>query len=325
MPPNIHFLGGICILWPILKALSFHITILGSSGAFPAYGRHTSAQLVEIQNRYILVDCGEAVQMQLMKHEVGFHKIHYIFISHLHGDHYLGLMGLIFSMHLHKRVTDLHIFGHQGLDEIITTQLKYAESTPSFKIVFHLLNEDERKIVLDEKSFTVETIPLKHKIRCSGFLFREKPKPRRIDKSTLPNDLRIQQIAALKRGEDILDEEGNMLYSNAALTHPPKRSRSYAYCSDTAYLPTITDQLRGINMLYHEATFLQEDEDKAIATKHTTTKQAATIAQQANVDKLVIGHFSARYRDLSPLLKEAKEIFPDTYLAIEGERFSIPE
>jgi ribonuclease Z len=305
--------------------LSFQITILGSSGAFPAYGRHTSAQLVEIQSRYLLVDCGEAVQMQLMKYDISFHKINYIFISHLHGDHYLGLMGLIFSMHLHKRVTDLHIFGHQGLDEIITTQLKYAESTPSFKIIFHRLNENRREIVLDEKAFTVETIPLHHKIKCSGFLFREKPKPRRIDKGALPVGLLIQQLAALKRGEDILDDNGNILYHNAVLTHPPKRSRSYAYCSDTAHFPPIIEQIDRVNVLYHEATFLQEDEDKALATKHSTAEQAASIALRANVDRLLIGHFSARYKDLAPLLSEARKIFPSTHLAIEGERFSIPD
>ena len=201
--------------------MSFHITILGSSGALPAYGRHPSAQLVEIQSRYFLVDCGEAAQMQLMKYDISLHRINHIFISHLHGDHYLGLMGLMFSMHLHKRVNDLHIYSHRGLDEIITTQLKYSQSAPSFKIIFHRLNEGERKVIYDDDAVTVETIPLYHKIRCSGFLFREKPKPRRIDKENLPPNLMIQQIVGLKHGDDILDESGNVLYRNEALTFPP--------------------------------------------------------------------------------------------------------
>lgn len=305
--------------------MSFKVTILGSSGAMPAYGRHPSAQLVEIQNRYFMVDCGEAAQMQLMRLEVSYHRINHIFISHLHGDHYLGLMGLIFTMHLQRRTNDLHLYSHRGLDEIITTQLRYSQSSPSFKIIFHRLEKDERKIIFEDDAVTIETIPLRHKIRCSGFLFREKPKLKRIDKEKLPAGILIQQIASLKRGEDVLDENGNVKYKNENYTLPARKSRSYAYCSDTAMLPTMVEQIKGIDLLYHEATFASDEESKAHDTQHSTAAQAATIAKMANVSKLLLGHFSARYKDLAPILEEAKPIFPNVQLAQEGDEFTVQE
>lgn len=305
--------------------MSFNVTILGSSGALPAYGRHPSAQLVEIQNRYFLVDCGEAVQMQLMRFQISYQRINHIFISHLHGDHYLGLMGLLFTMHLHRRGADLHIYGHRGLDEIITTQLRYSQSTPSFKIIFHRLEKDVREVIYEDEVMTVETIPLTHKLRCSGFLFREKPKPRRIDKEMLPEGLLIQQIVGLKKGLDVTDEDGNVLYKNDHLTLPPRKSRSYAYCSDTAFNKKIVEQVAKVDLLYHEATFTKDEEQKAIETLHSTAAQAATIASLAGVSKLLLGHFSARYKDPAPILEEALPIFANTQLAIEGEQHSIPE
>ena len=305
------------------QALNFNVTILGSSGAMPAYGRHPSAQLVEIQNRHFLVDCGEGVQMQLMRYQANFHRINHIFISHLHGDHYLGLMGLIFTMHLQRRKNDLHLYSHRGLDEIITTQFQYSRSWPNFKIIFHRLEKDKREIIFEDSVVTVETIPLSHKIRCSGFLFREKPKPKRIDKEKLPPGLRIQQIAGLKNGDDVIDEQGKVLFKNEDLTIPARTSRSYAYCSDTAYSEKIVDQIKKVDLLYHETTFLLEDEAKAKETMHSTTEQAALIARHAAVGKLIVGHFSARYKDLNPVLQQSKQIFSNTALALEGETFSI--
>jgi ribonuclease Z len=305
--------------------LSFTITILGSSGAMPAYGRHPSAQLIEVQNRSFLVDCGESVQMQLMRYHVNFHRINHIFISHLHGDHFLGLMGLIFTMHMQRRVNDLHLYSHRGLDEIITTQLRYTRSWPNFKLVFHRLEKDQREIIFDDDALTVETIPLTHKIRCSGFLFKEKTKPRRIDKVKLPEGLLIQQLASLKKGDDVRDESGRILYKNEDLTLPPRKIRQYAYCSDTAYNERILDQIHRVNLLYHEATFMTDDEAKARETQHSTGKHAATIALKAQAERLIIGHFSARYKELGPLLEEAQKIFTKTLLAIEGETFSIDD
>ncbi|SKC55862.1 ribonuclease Z [Ohtaekwangia koreensis] len=305
--------------------MSFKVTILGSSGALPAYGRHPSAQLVEIQNRYFMVDCGEGAQMQMMRLEISYHRINHIFISHLHGDHYLGLMGLLFTMHLQRRTSDLHLYSHRGLDEIITTQLRYSRSSPSFKIIFHRLEKDERKIIFEDDAVSVETIPLHHKIRCSGFLFREKPKLKRIDKTKLPAGILINQIASLKKGEDIFQENGDILYKNENYTLPPKRSRSYAYCSDTAFQKRIVEQIKNIDLLYHEATFANDEESKANETLHSTAEQAATIAKLANVNKLLLGHFSARYKDLTPILEEAKRIFPNVQLAMEGDEITVQE
>lgn len=305
--------------------MSFNITILGSSGALPAYGRFPSSQLVEIQNRYFLVDCGEGAQMQLMRYQANMHRINHILITHLHGDHYLGLMGLIFTMHLLRRTNDLHLYSHRGLDQIITTQLKYSYSVPSFKIIFHPLEKNERVIIYDDDAMSVETIPLAHKIPCSGFLFREKVKPRRIDKDKLPKGLRIHQLANLKKGHDVIDEGGNVLFRNEELTLPPRRSRSYAYCSDTAFAASIAGQIRDVDILYHEATFGSDEQAKARETQHSTASQAAQMATLAEARKLIIGHFSARYKDLTPLIDEARAIFPHVEAAIEGSIFTIED
>ena len=263
--------------------------------------------------------------MQLMRFQANLHRVNHIFISHLHGDHYLGLMGLIFTMHLLRRTNDLHIYGHSGLDDILTTQLRHSRSAPTFALVFHRLQNNTCDLIFEDNAVTVETIPLRHKIPCSGFLFREKEKPRRIDKSRLPGGLLIRQLAGLKNGNDVVDDDGNVLYHNDELTLPPRRSRSYAYCSDTAYHEDVLDQVSNVDILYHEATFTIEEERKAIETLHSTTAQAATFALRAKARKLLIGHFSARYKDLAPVLEEARSVFPDSELAVEGSVFSIME
>ncbi|GHN02906.1 ribonuclease Z [Cytophagales bacterium WSM2-2] len=303
--------------------MSFSLTILGSSGALPAIGRFPSSQYLTIQNRHFLIDCGEGVQMQMGKFQVSPQKIDHIFISHLHGDHYLGLMPLLFSMHLNKRTNDLHLYSQPGLDEIITLQLKYSKSVLNYRIHFHPFNPSQVRTLFEDEVLTVETIPLIHKLDCAGFLFREKPKPRRVDKDRLVDGLKTQQIASLKTGADILDEKGNLLYRNEDLTLPPRSSLSYAYCSDTAWNEVMIPQITGADLLYHEATFMQEDMDKAIETKHSTTLQAAEIAQRAEVKKLILGHFSARYKDLELVLNEAKTLFENTELAIEGTTFTL--
>ena len=300
---------------------NFCLTILGSSGAVPAYGRFPSCQYLTIQNRHFLIDCGEGAQMQLGRFEIPIHKITHIFISHLHGDHYLGLTGLLFSMHLQKRQADLHLYSPRGLNEIILLHLKYSKSVLSYKIVFHVYNPEERQALMEDDALTVETIPLTHKLACAGFLFKEKTKPRRIDKTKLGPHLLLQHLVMLKKGEDILREDGSILHRNEDFTLDPQPSYSYAYCSDTAYNEKIIEQIRGVALLYHEATFMEEEMGKAIETKHSTAKQAAEIARLSGTKKLLLGHFSARYRDLEPLLAEAVSIFPSTSLAIEGLTF----
>ncbi|MBS1680646.1 MAG: ribonuclease Z [Bacteroidetes bacterium] len=305
--------------------MALSLTILGSSGALPAIGRYPTSQHLVIQNRHFLIDCGEGAQMQLAKLQLSFHKIDHIFISHLHGDHYLGLMPLLFSMHLHKRATDLHLFSPQGLDEMITLHLKHAKSALNYKIVFHPFDPNKIETLIDNEILTVETIPLIHKLECAGFLFREKRKPRRINKEKIIDGLKLQQIASLKTGADIFDEQGNLLYKNESLTLPPRPSLSYAYCSDTALNTQMVEQIKNVDLLYHEATFAHADLAKAVETKHSTASQAAEIARQASVQKMVIGHFSARYNRLDLLLDEARSIFKNTELATEGTTFTLQD
>ncbi|HRW98354.1 MAG TPA: ribonuclease Z [Cyclobacteriaceae bacterium] len=303
--------------------MAFQVTILGSSGALPAYGRFPSSQYLNIHHSHFLIDCGEGVQMQLKKFSVPFHKIDRIFVSHLHGDHYLGLMGLLFSMHLLKRTADLHLYGQRGLDEIITLQLKYSKSSLNFKIIFHHVPFSAPSLLHEDDTVIVHSIPLVHKVPCTGFLFSEKPKPRRIDKDKIDEGMRLQHIALLKQGKDVFNEDGTLLYKNEDYTLDPRPSYSYAYCSDTAYSPELVKQLHGVDLLYHEATFTHEHEDKATETFHSTASQAGRIARDAGVKNLIIGHFSARYKELDTLLKEASAEFPSSHLAIEGETFDL--
>lgn len=303
--------------------MSFQLTILGSSGALPAYGRFPSSQYLNIEKHHILIDCGEGIQTQLKRFSIPTHKIDKIFISHLHGDHYLGLMGLLFSMHLNRRTNNLHLYSQPGLDQIITLQLKYSKSVLNYKLIFHPIPEGNSVCLYEDKSLTVDTIPLKHKVPCTGFLFREKEKPRRIDKDKLPKNILLEHIAQLKSGKDVFNEEGDLLYKNTEYTLPPRPSHSFAYCSDTAYDENIVAQIKGVDLLYHEATFMQEHMDKAVMTLHSTTLQAATIASLAKVKCLLIGHYSARYKELDALQLEAATVFQNTKLAIEGETIDL--
>lgn len=305
--------------------MSFRLKILGSNSAAFAHNRHHTSQVLAVESEYFMIDCGEYTQVQLSRYKIKSSKINHIFISHLHGDHYLGLMGLISTMHLRGRRSELNIYGPKGLDEIITVQLRYSQTTLQFKLNFHLTNTKEPELLLDHPKLTVHTIPLNHRIECAGFLFREKPKPHRINKEKLPKDILLQHIVRLKKGEDVYDEQGQLLYKNSAYTLPPKKSRSYAFCSDTKYKEDILEQIKGVDLLYHEATFLSDREERAAETHHSTARQAAQIARKAEVEMLVIGHFSIRYKDLTPLLKEAREVFKDTMLAIEGETIYVQD
>jgi len=258
-----------------------------------------------------------------MRLQVPYHRIHHIFISHLHGDHYLGLMGLLFTMHLLRREHELHLYAPRGLDEIITLQLKHSKSALRFPLIFHCSEPDKQTLLFEDDALTVESIPLIHKIPCCGFLFREKTKPYRIDKEKLPDGILLQHIVLLKSGKDVFDDRGNLLYKYEDFTLPPHPSFSYAYCSDTAYTEKISGQIHGVDLLYHEATFMEDEKDKADETKHSTARQAALQAKQSQVKKLLIGHFSARYKELLPVLEEAQSIFPETKLAIEGETIDL--
>jgi ribonuclease Z len=301
----------------------FQLTILGSSGALPAYGRAPSSQYLVIQNRHFLIDCGEGTQMQLSKLNLSHHRLEHIFISHLHGDHYLGLVGLLLTMHLYGRVNPLHLYSFPGLAEIITTHFRHSTSSLNFRIHFHPLVANEVRTIFEDNAVTVETIPLHHRIHCSGFLFREKVKPRRIDKAKLIKGMMLQHIASLKSGRDVHDDNGNVLYRSDDFTLSPHKSFSYAYCSDTGFHPVLAEQLAEVDLLYHEATFMDSEKAKAIETFHSTAADAANLARLANAGKLLLGHFSARYRELDDLLVEARAIFPTTELAVESSTFEL--
>lgn len=304
---------------------NFSLTVLGSSGALPANGRYTSAQHLSIHNQQLLIDCGEGSQHQLRRYDIGLHKINHVFISHLHGDHYLGLTGLLFSMHLLRREHDLHLYSFRGLEEILLAQLKHARSALNFKVVLHPLSDTQTVRLLDNEHVTVDSFPLDHKIPTCGFLVREKPPLRSLDKSKPLGEIPLPYLARLKQGEDVADELTGKVYRSGDYTLPPRAPRSYAYCSDTQPSADVAKAVAGVNLLYHEATFLEDEKSKARETRHSTAAEAAQVAKQAGVKKLLLGHFSARYKDLNILMAEAVSIFPNTTLAVEGETIELTD
>lgn len=291
----------------------------------PAYGRNQTAQFLKIKSRRFLIDCGEATQHQLLRYKIKAQKLNAIFISHLHGDHYLGLVGLLSTLHLQGRKDELHLYGPKGLNDIITLQLRSSETIFGYELIFHSVDTTSSYVLYEDSKVEVTTIPLKHRIPCCGFIFREKAKPIRINKEKIPPKFPLQWIAKLKKGEDIVNDNDVVLHKNEDLTLPPKHSRSYAYCSDTIYDRSLIPLVKNVDLLYHETTFLHEKEIWATNTFHSTTTQAATIAKDAKVGRLLIGHFSARYSDLSPFVKESRSVFNQTVLAMEGKCFSLKE
>ena len=305
--------------------MGFELKILGANSAKPAYNRNQTSQLLTVQNELFLIDCGEGTQLQLSHYKIKVSRIKHIFISHLHGDHFFGLIGLISTMHLQRRATPLNLYGPPGLAEIITMQLKVSGTVLSYPLHFNEINPEKSCRVFENDKITIQTIPLIHRIPCVGFLFREKIKPRRIIKEKIQKEFSLVDMVSLKNGEDIMDENGSVIYKNTDYTLPPKKSRSYAYCSDTRYHEGIISHIKGVDLLYHEATFLSDREQRAEETFHATARQAALIAKKAEVGQLLIGHYSSRYRDITPFEAEAKQVFDNTILAIEGETIYIED
>ncbi len=303
--------------------MSIEVHILGSSSATPIFDRHPTSQLVRVLHHTFLIDCGEGTQMQLSRYHHKAAKISHLFISHLHGDHYLGLMGLLSTMSLQGRKTPLYLYGPPGLAEIITVQLMYSESRFNYPVHLVELQGDKPYTLLEEDRFKVEAFPLQHRIPCYGFRFILKKSNRKINKSKLPENLSLLQIGALKKGLDLLDENGNILLHNKDVTFDPLPEVSYAYCSDTIYTPLLSEWLRDTHLLYHESTFTTDFAERAKETFHSTAAQAAQIAKDMKVKKLILGHFSARYKDLHPLLEEARSVFPYSFLGIEGQVFTV--
>ena len=304
--------------------MSLKLTVLGCHSATPRVNAHPTSQFLEIKNHNFLIDCGEGTQIQLRKYGVKFSKIKHIFISHLHGDHYFGLAGLISTFRLLNRNTELHIYAPAGLKEIITLQMKIAKSWTQYPLIFHELEEGQHKVVFEDDKVKVSTIPLDHRIPTNGYLFEEKRGERKLNMqaiSTYP-EIEICDYQNLKNGKDFVLQNGEKIANNK-LTLDPNPPLSYAYCSDTAFAPSIVPILKNVSCLYHESTFMTDRESLAATTKHSTAAQAATIAKQAEVDQLIIGHFSSRYKEKTGFLKEAKEHFDNTILAEEGRTFEI--
>ncbi len=301
----------------------FEVTVLGSSSATPAYNRNPSAQLLNINEHYYLVDCGEATQNQLNKFKIKSSRIDYIFITHLHGDHYLGLVGLLSTLHLNGRTKELLLFGPKELKDIIDLQLKVSETQLRYPLIFHPTQTEYSELIFENTDVKVDTILLNHRIPTNGFLFKETQRKRKINTQKLEEyDIPLEYIPLLKNGIDYSDKLGRTI-SNAELTIDPAVPKSFAYCSDTKFTEQFLDQIEGVDFLYHEATFLHELLARAEETFHTTAKQAGQLASKAAVKKLMIGHFSARYKELQPLLDEVKLEFPNSILAIEGEKHII--
>ncbi len=302
----------------------FQVTILGSSGAMPTSKRHTSAQLLKHGNKLFLLDCSEGTQIQLRRMKIPLMKINHIFISHFHGDHYLGLPGLLFTMHLLGRTNELNIYSPPGLKKIIKTHFDICNLETSYKIIFHEIDKD-RQTIYEDTTLLVDSISMLHSIPTYGFLFREKPLKRNIKKGHIDKyNIPVNQILKIKAGGSYTTPNGKVL-SNEELTIAPPPPRTYAFCSDTGYTESFTGQIEGADTLYHEATFMKEFSELASKKFHSTTTEAATLALKAKVKKLIIGHYSARYDDseLKSYLDEAKAVFTDTYIAEEGKRFDI--
>lgn len=303
--------------------MRFEVTILGSSSATPIYNRNPTSQVLNINERLYLVDCGEGTQQQMLRFDVRGSRIDHIFISHLHGDHYLGLIGFLSSLHLNGRKKALKLFGPLHLKEIIDLQFKYSETVLQYEILFYPTDPKNRQVILDNEDVIVETIPLDHRIECTGFLFKEKKRLRKLIKEELERvGIPVEYYTALKKGADYTDNQGKV-YKNDTLTTDSAEPKIYVYCSDTKYDERYFDQIKNADLLYHEATFLHNMLDRANETHHTTALQAAEIAVKTNAKNLLIGHFSARYKMLDELLDEAKSVFPNTGLAIEGKTFFV--
>ncbi len=300
--------------------MTFEVTILGCGSAAPTSSQNPTAQLLKMAERYFLIDCGEGTQQQIRRMKLRMGKINHVFISHLHGDHYFGLIGLISSYHLLNRKNTLHIYGPSALEDIINIQLAASNTQLVYPLQFHATNASEKQLIFEDKRVEVFSFPLRHSIPTTGFLFREKLRdrnilPEKIEEYNIPT----YAINAIKKGQDFTGDDGSII-PNVELTKDPAKPLSYAFCSDTAYARRTADLVTGVDVLYHESTFLEEDKSRAKKTRHTTTLGAAKVALEANVRHLLIGHYSARVEDPEQFEKEAKTIFKATTATRESMR-----
>lgn len=299
------------------------LTILGSSSALPTSERNPSAHVLKSHERFYLIDCGEGTQLQIRKNRIGFRKINHIFISHLHGDHIFGLYGLLSTLSLMGRESPLYIYAPESYNHILESHLQDFDIRLNFEINFVELKGNDPVKILDDKYLTVITFPLQHRIPSFGFLFREKPAERNILKESITKyNIPVAMIRDIKRGADFITEDGSVI-KNEDLTLPPPHQCSYAYCSDTSYFSRLSSFVKGVDVLYHEATFDAERKKLAGITGHSTTIDAATVAAEAGVGNLIIGHFSSRYKDISLLVDEARTVFKATFAAEDGKSYDV--
>jgi ribonuclease Z len=310
-----------CLMSFIMEPFKVHI--LGCGSALPTLQHNASSQIVELREKLFMIDCGEGTQIQLRRSRIHFSKIIAVFISHLHGDHCFGLPGMISTFGMTGRTAPLHIYAPAAFEPILDQTLSFFCQGLEFKVVFHAVDTTQNKVVYEDRSLTVETIPLQHRIDCCGYLFREKPILPHIRRDMIDfYKIPISQINNIKAGADWVTAEGKVI-ANSRLTTPAEPARSYAYCSDTRYIKTLHELVKGVSTLYHESTYSAEDAERARLYWHSTSQDAAKVARDASVGKLLLGHFSARYNNESQLLEEAKEIFPNSYLTREGATFDI--
>lgn len=296
----------------------FRVHILGCGSALPT-GRHNpSSQIVEIRGKLFMIDCGEGTQLQIRRSKLNFTKIYAVFISHLHGDHVLGLIGMLSTFGLQGRKSALHVYAPSDYEQLLQLELKVYCPNLGYEIVFHPLQTDIHSVIYDDRSLSVETIPLNHRIPCCGFLFREKAGQRHIRRDMIDfYHIPLSQINNLKAGLDWVSPDGEII-KNDILTSSPDIPRSYAYCSDTRYIPTLYNIIKGVSLVYHESTYTEEYRDLAVKYLHSTAREAALTAKSSEAGRLLLGHFSKRYTSEEPFLNEAREIFPNTLLANEG-------
>ncbi len=302
---------------------TFDLNILGCGSALPTTRHNASSQVINLRDKLYMIDCGEGTQLQMRKMKIKFSRLNHIFISHLHGDHSLGLPGLVSTLGMLGRMGDLFIYGPAEVGEYVQVIEKlFCQGSP-FQMKFQAVDTNNYNLVMEDRSVSVYSLPMKHRVPCCGYLFVEKERSPHIIREMIDfYKIPISKIELIKQGADFVTEEGEVI-PNKILTRPAEPAKRYAYCSDTAFFPKIVPYIEGVDLLYHEATFLEADSARAYETFHSTTKQAASIARDAQVKKLLIGHYSARYIDLLPLEKEARSIFHNTLLANEGMVLSL--
>ncbi|MEZ4795407.1 MAG: ribonuclease Z [Flavobacteriaceae bacterium] len=297
------------------------LTILGCHSATPRVDQNPTAQVLEMRGHLFLVDCGEGTQIALRKNKVKFSRIKHIFISHLHGDHFYGLVGLVSTFRLLGRETELHVYGPKGIKDAITLQLKLGNSWTNYPLLFHELDGKDPELIFEDEQVSISTIPLRHRVYTNGFLFREKPGERKLNlKAAVAAKIDQGYFSKLKQGYDVPNRDGTII-SNSLVTKDPDPPKSYAFCSDTAFEPSIVPHIKGTGVLYHEATFLEKHVHLCEETKHSTAAQAGQIAAMAQAGMLILGHYSGRYANFEDFRKEAQLHFENVALAEDGKQF----